>query len=213
LIGLPIAFLTYRKTRAEITKLEPEAIALRDSMAQRSGWPRDKEGRIKISISDSRNTRVQVLADSRFLAPLLVLLDFIFAWIVLELAGHFLSSMGLEVIREAGLSILAAVLLVPIARQVLRVRTVLQAPRTLEEVRASQKQARTAGYLFYLIVTLFLLAYGLVVLALASAELTVHRLGWAFVVIGALLIVLIPLAKRLFDGYLRRLHEADSDRI
>ncbi len=68
LLGLPIVFVTYRKTRVEISKLELEANALRAQQASRAGDSRDEEGNIRILVDHSPNTSIQVLADPRFLA-------------------------------------------------------------------------------------------------------------------------------------------------
>ena len=122
LFGLPIVILNFKKTRAEIRKLELEAAAL-ESKAPVAG---DVEGGTSIRIQDSDNVNVQVLADPRFLGPLLLLLDFILAWIVLTLAGYFLSFISLGIIRTALLAALAAELLIPIAREASRVRSVLR---------------------------------------------------------------------------------------
>jgi hypothetical protein len=54
------------------------------------------------------------------------LLDIILAWIVLTLAGYFLSFISLGIIRTALLAALAAVLLIPIAKEASRVRSVLR---------------------------------------------------------------------------------------
>jgi hypothetical protein len=122
LFGLPIVPLTFKKTKAEIRKLELESAALEGKGAVTG----DVEGGTSIRISDSRNVTVQVLADPRFLGPLLLLLDFILALIVLTLAGYFLSLFGLGVIRSVLLALLAAVLLIPIATEARRVRAVLR---------------------------------------------------------------------------------------
>jgi hypothetical protein len=118
LFGLPLVILNFRKTRAEIRKLELEASALQ----QKAAVTGDSESGTSIHISDSHDVNVQVLADPRFLGPLLLLLDFIFAWVLLTLAGYFLSLFGLGYIRTILLFTLAAVLLIPIAKEAHRVK-------------------------------------------------------------------------------------------
>lgn len=122
LFGLPIVFLSFKKTRAEIRKLELEAAALQGKA--------NAEGAVQagttIAISHSHDLNIQVLADPRFLGPLLLLLDFILAWIVLTLAGTFLNIIHLGIISSILLAVLAAALLVPIAKEARRVKQTLK---------------------------------------------------------------------------------------
>jgi hypothetical protein len=124
LFGLPIVFLSFKKTRAEIRKLELEAAALQGKA--------NAEGAVQagttIAISHSHDLNIQVLADPRFLGPLLLLLDFILAWIILTLAGIFLNIIHLGVISTALLAVLAAALLAPIAKEARRVKQTLKPP-------------------------------------------------------------------------------------
>ena len=213
LLGLPIVFLTYRKTRAEISKLELEAEALRkqqDSSMHASG--QDDEGRFRIVVDHSPNTTVQVLADPRFLAPLLLLLDFIFAWVVLSLAGHLFSIFSAGEFGDVALAVLAAILLLPIARQVLRVRAVLRPPRTEEEVAASLRQARVSVYAIYCITLVASLGFGILLLSVARTTITdIGRyLAWLLVGVGVVMLILIPFGRKWFDGVLTRWHESDT---
>jgi hypothetical protein len=132
LFGLPIVVLNFKKTQAEIRKLELEAASLKSSMGINSNVIGDKDGGISIEINESQDVNVQILADPRFLAPLLLLLDFIFAWIVLVLAGHFLSLFDLfGQTRTLVIGVIAVFLLLPIAQESRRVKFVLQ-PKELE---------------------------------------------------------------------------------
>jgi hypothetical protein len=212
LIGLPIVFLTYRKTRAEITKLELEANALRDKQTTQADRSKDEEGNIRILVDRSPNTNIQVLADPRFLAPLLILLDFIFASVVLTLAGHILSIFSFGVVRTLALAVLSVALLLPIARQVLRVRTVLRPPRTSEEVRDSQKQARITFYTIYAIFMLSSLLLGILILTTASTNLTDagRYLSWGLIGWGMLLIMAYPISNRRFERYLAGIYTLDT---
>jgi len=210
LVGMPLAFLTYRKTRAEISKLELEAKALRDQQEPGTRERRDEDGNIRILVDHSPNTSIRVFADPRFLAPLLILLDFIFAWVVITLAGYLLSMFAIGVLRTLALGILSAVLLVPIARQVLRVRTVLRPPATAEEVSATLRQAKVAGYSVYLIAAIASLAFGAILSSapkLTEAGVYLERALFAF---SALLIVGVPFVRRWFDRYLARLQSSDA---
>jgi hypothetical protein len=206
LIGLPILFLTYRKTRVEITKLELEANSLREKQRAKSTLETSDEGNIRIVVDNSPYATIEVLADPRFLAPLLILLDFIFAWIVLTLAGHVLSIFGLGPIRTFLLVVFSGLLLLPIARQVLRVRAVLRPPRTPEELRASTQQARIVAYMMYAISVGATLIFGVLMLSTLDDALTNlgRFLAWTFIVCSVLLLIAAPLSKRWLDGYLAR---------
>jgi hypothetical protein len=212
LIGLPIVFLTYRKTRAEITKLELEANSLRQKQDAQPALKHDDEGNIRIVVDNSPHSNIHVLGDPRFLAPLLILLDFIFAWIVLTMAGYLLSIFGFSVLRTFVLTVLSGLLLIPIARQVLRVRAVLRPPNTEAEVRASQRQVRVVAYAVYASVVASSLVFGAIMLLLGQDNLTQlgRYLAWALIVLGLLLIIALPLIMRRLNLYLARLHEQDT---
>jgi hypothetical protein len=205
LLGLPVVFLTYRKTRAEIAKLDLEAAALREKVPSQTDTERKgpDEGGIRINVEHSPNVNVQVLADPRFLAPLLLLLDFIFAWVILTLAGYFLSVIGLGIFDTVALAILAAILLLPIARQVLRVRAVLRPPQSAEEISASIKQAKLAVYTIYTILLVAALAIGGLVLTLESRNITDlgRYMAWGLVALGVTMAACVPILKRRVNRY------------
>lgn len=205
LFGLPIVFLTYRKTRAEIAKLELEANALREKQGNQPDRTKDLEGNIRINIERSPGVTVQVLADPRFLAPLLLLVDFIFAWVVLTLADRFFAIFATGIVRSGALAILAAVLLLPIAKQVLRVRAVLSPPRTPEELRASLRQTTAAVYVSYLLVVFSSIGFGaFLLLTVSSASITQagRYLAWASLGAGVVLVAVIPLLRPRFKKYI-----------
>jgi hypothetical protein len=122
LFGLPLVILNFRKTRAEIRKLEAETASL-EAKGTTAG---DLHGGTSITVADSRDVNIQVLADPRFLGPLLLLLDFILAWIVLTLADYFLGLFRLGELGTVLLGVLGGVLLFPIAKEARRVRAVLR---------------------------------------------------------------------------------------
>jgi hypothetical protein len=212
LIGLPLVFLTYRKTKVEITKLELEANALRVKQDAHSSSGRPPEGNIRINVENSPDSTINVLADPRFLAPLLILLDFIFAWIALTMAGYFLSVFALGIFGTILLTVLSAFFLMPIARQVLRVRAVLSPPRTSEEIRALQRQARWVAYALYSSVIASCLLFGPLLLLVSPDNLTGfgRYFAWCLVLIGVLLTIGLPVFKRRLDQYLLQLHKKDS---
>lgn len=135
LFGFPIVFLSFKKTRAEIRKLELEAAALQGK-ANAAG---EIQVGTNIAISHSHDLNIQVLADPRFLGPLLLLLDFIFAWIILTLAGTFLNIIHLGIFGSALLAVLAVALLVPIAKEALRVKQTLKPPTDVTTQNGANK--------------------------------------------------------------------------
>ena len=134
----------------------------------------------------------------------MLLVDFIFAWVVLTLADKLLAIFALGIVRNGALAILAAVLLLPIAKQVLRVRAVLSPPRTPEELQASLRQTRIAAYASYLLLVASSLGFGALLLIISPANLTDagRNLAWALLSIGAILVVAIPFLKPKFKRYI-----------
>jgi hypothetical protein len=126
LFGLPLTFIQFRKTQVEIRKLELESRAIEGQ----SVIPSSTEG-VSIQVADSPGVNIQVLADPRLLGPLLLLLDFIIAWIVLALAdyalGVFAEMLGLLAFQPLILGILGLVLLIPIVKEARRLRASLRA--------------------------------------------------------------------------------------
>jgi len=212
LLGLPLVLLTYRKTRAEITKIELESNSLRQVQASQGDQSKVPEGSIQIIVDRSKDTNIQVLADPRFLAPLLVLLDFIFASVVIRLAGLFFEIFSLDFIQKFAMGILAIVLFLPIGRQVLRVRAVLRAPRTPDEVHAALTQSRVAIYTTYAVIVLSLLLTGTLVLTLSGRNRTQFEslFAWGLIVAGTLLVCIIPFAKTRCERYLTRAYESQN---
>ena len=117
LFGLPLVILSYKKTRAEIRKLELESIALAGNKPDSDRVRRGIEGGTRIDVDRSPNVNVQIMADPRFLGPLLLLLDFIFASIILTFAGYFAGLFLPGPVRTGLLLLVAGVLLVPIAKE------------------------------------------------------------------------------------------------
>ena len=126
LFGIPLTYFQIKKTKAEIRKLEKEAEDIQANSAGAGFF----EGN-RISIENSDHAVVQILADPRFLAPLLLILDFVIAWIILTLAGYALgifdSLFGLsQLFRSLMFVAMGAFLLIPLVREALRVRRVLR---------------------------------------------------------------------------------------
>jgi hypothetical protein len=200
LIGLPVVLLTYRKTRAEIAKLELEALALRDKLPDTRSTADDKGGVIRISVDHSPNVTVQVLADPRFLAPLLLLVDFVFAWVLLTLAGYFFRLF--EFRSTLALAMLAAVLLLPIVKQIFRVRAMLRPLQTPEEIRSSLRQMKSVAYSAYAIVVVVCGGFAAILFTATSVTEFGHYAAWASAVAAATLVLAAPLLKPRIDRYL-----------
>ena len=114
LFGIPFAYLQIRKTKAEITKLEAEAKEIKKAEKVIHGN--------LININRSNDINIQILADPRFLGPLLLLLDFIISWVVLTLADYAFNMVIDGIIAELLEVIVGAVLLIPILIQAIRIK-------------------------------------------------------------------------------------------
>ncbi|MCX7275789.1 MAG: hypothetical protein NTZ15_00455 [Burkholderiales bacterium] len=213
LFGLPIVFLTYKKTRAEIDKLELEANALRQKQGSEGSQSGNQEGNIRINVERSQDVTIQVLADPRFLAPLLLLVDFIFAWVVLTLADRLMAIFAVGFIRNGALALLAATLLLPIAKQVLRVRAVLSPPKTPEELKVALRQTRVAVYVSYLLLVVSAFSFAILLLTVSPSNLTDlgRYLAWALLTFGSLLLAAAPFLRRRFNQYLESAYRAEHE--
>jgi hypothetical protein len=202
IFGLPLVLLTYKRTRAEIVKINLEAASLREKLPPHNDQQgiRDEAG-TRISVDHSPNVHVEVVFDPRFLIPLLLMLDFIFAWIVLTLADGFLGLLQLGFIAKFFLPILAALLLLPIAREVIRARAFLRPPQSPTEISAATKQARIAAYGSYAMVTLGAIGFGLL-LMFAISDPVINIFAWVLLGIASLLVVAAPFLKNRTDRYI-----------
>ncbi|MBG6208397.1 hypothetical protein IWQ49_003057 [Labrenzia sp. EL_126] len=90
LIGVPVAWMNIRKTRATIKKTELEAQKLRSELlsAGTADTIAGDEG-IRILIEGDKN-EVSVTTDPRLSGPLLIVVDFVVAWIILTLLNYAL---------------------------------------------------------------------------------------------------------------------------
>jgi hypothetical protein len=122
-LGIPVAFLQIRKTIAEIHKTELEAKKLREQTGNE--LPTEYQGH-QISISNSDGNVIQILVDPRFAAPLLIVLDFVIAYMVLALADYALRLFQIEILSSIVLPIAGVALFLPLLREALRLRRTLQ---------------------------------------------------------------------------------------
>lgn len=121
ILGIPLAFLQFQKTKAEIRKIELEA----ESLKEKNIGEDVLEGH-KINIDSSKNVVVNILADPRFISPLLILLDFIIAWIILKFASYAFGRIFQNVLGDIALVLVAIILFVPIYREARRVKKILR---------------------------------------------------------------------------------------
>lgn len=123
ILGVPVAFLQIRKTIVEIRKIELEAKKLQEQTA--TELPKESEG-YRIILDHSDGNVIQILVDPRFSAPLLILLDFVIVYIVLALAGYAVGVFLPGRLGQIILTVVAAVLLLPLFVEALRLRGVLR---------------------------------------------------------------------------------------
>jgi len=138
LFGLPLTLLQFRKTRAEIRKLELEAKSLESGQVSTE----DVLQGHRIVVDHSEKVTITILTDPRYLGPLLLLLDFIIAWVILSLASYALGVFLSGPIRTVILGLLALLLLIPILREARRLKKILQ-PASKEE--GHRKQLNDGG--------------------------------------------------------------------
>jgi hypothetical protein len=123
ILGIPVAFLQTRKTVAEIHKIELEAKKLREQTDHEV--PVEYQGH-RISISNSDGNNIQILVDPRFAAPLLIVLDFVIAYMILALADYALRLFQIEILSSIVLPIVGVTLFLPLLREALRLRETLR---------------------------------------------------------------------------------------
>jgi hypothetical protein len=135
LLGTPSMYLSIKKTQAEIRKLELEALRLQAEQGDTAPASASREGgTYNIRVDGSRNV-VSITADLRLLGPLLVLLDFVVATIILTVAGYLLNFGGLSLFSPL-LALVALVLFIPIFREARRLKRVLTPSTGAQEAAA-----------------------------------------------------------------------------
>jgi len=133
ILGVPVAYLLIKKTKVEIRKGELEAKQLESNLVGNVG---SGEVGHQIRIHDSDHINIQILADPRFLGPLLLLLDFIIAFIAIYFADYIFGLFGLRFL-SIGIAIL---LFIPILREASRVKKVLLSLRPKDENSEKDKE-------------------------------------------------------------------------
>jgi sugar/nucleoside kinase (ribokinase family) len=137
LLGAPSVFLGIKKSQAEIRKLELEALKLQAEQGVAAdtitGTPAQSEPIQTYMIHvEGADNQVAITADPRLLGPLLLLLDFVVATIVLTLAGYLLNFGGLTIASPL-LAAIGVLLFVPIFREARRLKRVLTAPPVTDD--------------------------------------------------------------------------------
>jgi len=203
LLGLPIVRLNQRKTQAEIVKLELEAEALRNQGAITQ--PSQVGDGVRINIDNSPNSNVQILADPRFLAPLLLLVDFVFAWAILTLAGRVLDIFPFWLPQDLALAAIALYLFLPIAKQAFHIRAVMRS-RTPDEIASAIRQIKYVAYAVYSIGVASIAAFTALIMTneLEPSDFVLRYLGWGTAILTLGLALSFPLVRRRLDRYIVR---------
>lgn len=142
LLGTPTVYLGVRKSKVEIRKLEYETEKLRADLGDATRPMEIGSGQsLNVEIEGSNNV-LSISSDPRLLGPLLLLLDFIVATIVVTIAGYLLSFGDLSIFSPL-LGVLAVLLFAPILREAVRLKKELTPP--LEEKSTRQKESGSAG--------------------------------------------------------------------
>ena len=146
LFGLPVTLLLIKKTRAETRKLELEAAALQQKLGGNSEVDKVVDSStLDIRIHDSPNATIKITADPRLLAPLLVVLDFVVASVLISLARYALDFVVSGPLETLLVTLLYAILFIPILRQALRVRHILIRKTAVTETKQTPNKDRDRG--------------------------------------------------------------------
>jgi hypothetical protein len=136
LFGIPVTWFTIRKTRFEIKKLELEADNIRANLEKTAQTSDNFSNQVKVQISESPESIVNVTYDPRLAAPLLVLMDFVTAFVLLTVGGYAIDLLlsyflvGNIAVAVYGIYIgLAIAVVVPLFRRTIQVRGLFSSER------------------------------------------------------------------------------------
>jgi hypothetical protein len=125
LLGTPTVYLGIRKSKVEIRKLELEALKLQaENQSTMNPVDLGFDKSIRVNIEGGTDNVVSISTDLRLLGPLLLLLDFVSATIVLTIAGYLLSFGSLSLFTPL-LAVLGIALFTPIYREARRLKKAL----------------------------------------------------------------------------------------
>lgn len=116
LIGVPVAWMSIRKTRATINKTELEAQKLRSELKSLGTTEAVAgENGTRVEIVGDRNV-VSFVTDPRLSGPLLIVVDFVVAWIIITLLNYALRVLPiyLGILQSLLVGGVAAFLFIPI---------------------------------------------------------------------------------------------------
>ncbi len=100
LLGLPLVYQTFRKTRAEIEKINLESVKLRKDLGEVAPAVSDVSPNAYRIAIDGNDNQVSILTDPRWAAPLLVLVDAFIAGIFSTVASYAVGLLPLPYIIE-----------------------------------------------------------------------------------------------------------------
>jgi hypothetical protein len=129
LLGGPSVYLGIKKSQAEIRKLELETAKLQSEPGgtePSSVLDAGTNQTYNVTVDGAHNM-VTITADPRLLGPLLLLLDFVTATIILTIAGYLLNFGGLYLFSPI-LALVALALFTPIFREARRLKRLLTPP-------------------------------------------------------------------------------------
>ncbi|MCG7521883.1 hypothetical protein [Ruegeria sp. Ofav3-42] len=141
LIGVPVAWMNIRKTRATINKTELEAQKLRSELQSFGTTDASaSEDGTRIEIVGDRNV-ISVVTDPRLSGPLLIVVDFVVAWIILTLLNYALRVLPLHlgILQSVLVGGVAAFLLIPILQDARKASKWLRETVEKDENGASTK--------------------------------------------------------------------------
>jgi hypothetical protein len=126
LLGGPSVYLGVKKSQAEIRKLELETAKLQSESGSIVPHPVLGQGSNQTYsvVIDGERNMVSITADPRLLGPLLLLLDFVTATIILTIAGYLLNFGGFSLFSPL-LALVALALFTPIFREARRLKRIL----------------------------------------------------------------------------------------
>jgi len=214
-LGLPLVLLNYKKTQAEIKKLDLEAKAINNNLPVTRQDSINHNQDVHVNIEQSPHSNVQILTDPRFLAPLLLLVDFIVAWVVLTILKYLLSFFPLGEISDILLIGASLLLLIPIFKQAIEVKLIIQPNITEEEIQASVKNIKIIIY--SILGTILLASFAFIALIFFSDNTALDTIGGKIIIsiiaIGSIILLISsPFIKTFIDTKIENMYRKNSNK-
>jgi hypothetical protein len=124
LLGAPGVLLGIKKSQAEIRKLELETAKLQSENPASPTVLEPGPDHVYNVVVEGEGNVVSIVADPRLLGPLLLLLDFVCATVILTIAGYLVGFGNLYFLSPL-LALVGLVLFVPIYREAKRLKRML----------------------------------------------------------------------------------------